>query len=101
MIKGTWFATALFVLALVVPWSIFLGWRYGLWFGAIALVLTPPIWWWLVARGQRLHPAGGALAGLLIAPLTHLGWLTCFYFEAIARSIGMRAWPARQTSSWS
>ena len=44
-------------------------------------MLTPPIWWWLVVRGQRLHPAGAALAGLIIAPLTHVAWLAGFYFE--------------------
>jgi hypothetical protein len=71
MIRDTALATALFVVACAVTWRVFLGWGFGLEFAALALLVTPPLWWSLVARAPRPHPARGAAAGALVGLLVH------------------------------
>ena len=78
-IKRIGLATALFVGALLVPWSVLLGWRTGVEFGILAIVVTPPIWWWLVARRPEARQVHGAAAGVLIFFLVYAIWLTRFY----------------------
>jgi len=51
-------------------------------FALAIVVLTPPIWWWLV-RGRTDQPVRGAFAGLLVGPLSH------------ALMIGFLAWDVR------
>lgn len=62
--------TAIYTIVFSGPWLVipFIGLR----FLALPLVITPPLWWWLV-RGRTDQPVRGAFAGLLIGPLVHLG----------------------------
>jgi hypothetical protein len=71
VIKGTWLATALFVVPLLalelveatVSPSVVGTFSLG------AILVTPPVWWWLVARREKVGPARGAAAGSLCAAL--------------------------------
>lgn len=71
LIRKTWFATTMFVVSIVgtsvvVPWLRL----YEAWQGiAMIMLVTPPIWWWLIGRRNRPGPGRGAFAGAVCALL--------------------------------
>ena len=71
---ATWFAALMFVtpsVAIALPRASTL--RLESIVSILSIVLiTPPVWWWIVARPQAVRPARGALAGLAIATLVAL-----------------------------
>jgi hypothetical protein len=71
LIRGTWLATELFVAPLALfEWSL-ASISPGLAgsFSVGALLITPAVWWWLVARRRTKGPLRGALTGALCAAL--------------------------------
>ena len=78
LIKGTWLISTFFVVPILaielVGWKTkgyLEGFLIGGWatLPAIALLITPSIWWWLVARRPSPKVRRGALAGVLCAAL--------------------------------
>ncbi len=74
VIRDTWFATSMFVVA-IVGTGVALGWMdpSGAWINvAIVMLVTMPTWWWLIGRQNNARPVRGAFAGALCAALTLL-----------------------------
>jgi len=71
VVKGTWLATALFVAPLALfEWSLApISPGLAGSFSVGALLITPPVWWWLIGRRQTKGLVRGALTGAFCAAL--------------------------------
>lgn len=72
VLARTWFPTIFFVPAMSAIGWVLGGGAWGQIVALSALVITPLLWWGLVARFERVGPGRGALGGALTGACTHL-----------------------------
>ncbi len=78
--RATWLATVLFVSGSVGGWLLLADLGVAVSAASLAILITPIIWWRVVAQSRPASAGRGAMAGAIIAPLV---WVVPFIVDYI------------------